>query len=120
MRGGRKSWLGPERSSAMGASSRAAKTRYGKIEPLLSGLSTGLVSGSAAAAALPDITASLANLDPQDAIGLATFVGLVMFATATAVLYLREHRKWAERERMLSAQLAELRDVKDRAELLTG
>ncbi|HEX5868156.1 MAG TPA: two-component sensor histidine kinase, partial [Beijerinckiaceae bacterium] len=87
---------------------------------MLSGLSTGLVAEKAAAAVMPDFAASLANLDPQNAIGLATFLGLVVFATATAVLYVREHRKWAERERVLSAELAELRDAKDRAELLTG
>ena len=104
----------------MGASSHAAAARYGKIGPLLSGLSTGLVAEKAAAAVMPDFAASLANLDPQNAIGLATFLGLVVFATATAVLYVREHRKWAERERVLSAELAELRDAKDRAELLTG
>ncbi len=104
----------------MGASSRAANARYGKLGPLLSGLSSGLVAENAAAAVLPDITASLANLDPHNAIGLATFLGLVVFATATAVLYVREHRKWAEHERVLSAELANLRDAKDRAELLTG
>jgi signal transduction histidine kinase len=104
----------------MGASSRAATARYGKIGPLLSGLSTGLVVENAAAAVVPDITASLATLDPHNAIGLATFLGLVVFATATAVLYVREHRKWTERERVLSAEVAELRDAKDRAELLTG
>ena len=81
----------------MGASSHAAAARYGKIGPLLSGLSTGLVAEKAAAAVMPDFAASLANLDPQNAIGLATFLGLVVFATATAVLYVREHRKWAER-----------------------
>ena len=89
--------------------------RYGKIGPLLSGLTSGLVAETAVAAVLPDITASLANLDPHNAIGLATFLGLVVFATATAVLYVREHRKWGERERLLSAELADLRDAKDRA-----
>ena len=62
----------------MGASSHAAAARYGKIGPLLSGLSTGLVAEKAAAAVMPDFAASLANLDPQNAIGLATFLGLFL------------------------------------------
>jgi signal transduction histidine kinase len=100
--------------------SRAPDPRYGKIGPLLSGLSSGLVPESAAATAMPDMASSLAHLDPHNAIGLAAFMGLVIFATATAHLYLRERRKWGEREGILSQEIAELRGAKDRAELLTG
>ena len=79
---------------------------------MLSGLSSGLVADSAAAS-------SLAQLDPQNAIGLATFSGLVMVVTATAFMYVRERRKWGERERALASEVADLRGAVDRAELLT-
>lgn len=68
---------------------------------------------------MPTLASSLAHLDPHNAFGLATFIGLVIFATATAFLYVRERRKWAERERVLSREVAESRGAMDRAELLT-
>src|SRR5919107_4611353 len=68
---------------------------------------------------MPDMALLLAQLDPHNAIGLATFIGLVLVVTATAVLYVRERRRWAERERTLSAEVADLRGAVDRAELLT-
>jgi signal transduction histidine kinase/PAS domain-containing protein len=84
---------------------------------LLSGLSSSLVAENAAAA--PEWASSLAHLDPHNAIGVATFTGLVMVVTATAFLYLRERRKWSERERALANEMADLRGAVDRAELLT-
>src|SRR4051812_6645845 len=58
-----------------------------------------------------------ARLDPQTAIGFALLMGLIIFATTTAILHLRERNRWAGRERALSAELGALRGAHDRAEM---
>jgi signal transduction histidine kinase len=50
----------------------------------------------------------------------ALLTGLVIFSTTTALLHLRERRKWSEREHRLATQVASLRGAHDRAELLVG
>ena len=67
---------------------------------------------------MPGLASSITQLDPQNAIGLATFIGLVMVVTATTLLYVRERRRWADREQALTAEIADLRGAVDRAELL--
>jgi signal transduction histidine kinase len=74
---------------------------------------------SALERAQADVAGVLAQLNPYNAVGLAAFTGLVIFATATALLYLRERRRWVQRERVLSQKLTELRAAQDRADLLT-
>jgi signal transduction histidine kinase len=61
-----------------------------------------------------------ARFDPHTAIGFALWMGLIIFATTTAILYLRERSRWAGRERALNAKIVALGDAHDRAEMLTG
>jgi signal transduction histidine kinase len=58
------------------------------------------------------------RLDPSSAAGLAVLVGLVIFATTTAILHLTQRRRWSEREAVLAAKTDELRGRCDRADLL--
>ncbi len=71
-----------------------------------------------ASASEPVIVSSFAQVDPQNAAGLAVFMGLVVFSTLTALLHLRERRRWEERERLLAAELTDLRARNDRADLM--
>jgi signal transduction histidine kinase len=50
-------------------------------------------------------------------IGLSLVVGLVLFSTITALLHLREHRRWTKAETALSLELNNLRAKLDRAEV---
>ena len=50
-------------------------------------------------------------------IGLSLVVGLVLFSTITALLYLREHRRWTKSEAAFSLELNNLRAKLDRAEV---
>jgi signal transduction histidine kinase len=61
-----------------------------------------------------------ARFDPQTAIGFALLMGLIIFATTTAILHLRERSRWAGRERALTAEIGALRGAHDRAEMLLG
>ncbi|GJD47638.1 Sensor protein DivL [Methylobacterium crusticola] len=61
-----------------------------------------------------------AGLHAHNAIGFAVLIGLTIFATILSLLYLRERSRWAQRERVLVTELAELRGAHDRAELLLG
>ncbi len=67
-----------------------------------------------------DIAALFGRAEPQGAVGMAVFLGLVFFSTTTALIHLRERRRWTERERALAGELSHLRGEKDRAELLMG
>ncbi len=55
--------------------------------------------------------------ESQDVIGLSLVVGLVLFSTITALLYLREHRRWTKTEAAFSSELNHLRAKLDRAEV---
>jgi signal transduction histidine kinase len=50
-------------------------------------------------------------------IGLSLVVGLVLFSTITALLYLREHRRWTKSEAAFLLELNHLRAKLDRAEV---
>ncbi len=50
-------------------------------------------------------------------IGLSLIVGLVLFSTITALLHLREHRRWTKAEAAFSLELNNLRAKLDRAEV---
>lgn len=72
-----------------------------------------------AQSSLLDLVAQLpARLDPHGAVGLAVFMGLVIFSTTTALLHISQRKRWAERESLLSAENADLRARNDRADLL--
>ncbi len=70
-----------------------------------------------AAFAAVDQTSLLGDLrDSHDVFGLSIFIGLVLFATITALLHLAGRRRWMQRESALSADLNDLRAKLDRAE----
>jgi signal transduction histidine kinase len=58
------------------------------------------------------------RVDPTGAFGLAIFLGLVIFATTTALIHMRQRRRWMEREAALAAENADLRARGDRADVL--
>ncbi|WP_299566666.1 PAS-domain containing protein [Enterovirga sp.] len=59
-------------------------------------------------------------LDGRTAFGSAVIVGLIIFSTTLAIMYVSERRRWQEREREDEAELARLRGADDRAEFLLG
>jgi hypothetical protein len=63
---------------------------------------------------------STLRVDPHNSMGFALLTGLVMFSTTTALLYLRERSRWARREHALTTEIADLRGVRDRADMLMG
>lgn len=60
------------------------------------------------------------RLEPDGAVGLAVAMGLVIFATTTALIHLNQRRRWAERDAALLAENAALRARNDRADLFLG
>ncbi len=73
----------------------------------------------AAEASLFELIGQLpARLDPHGAVGLAVFMGLVIFATTTALIHIGQRRRWAERDSQLCAENADLRARNDRADIL--
>ncbi|MEJ0051386.1 MAG: PAS-domain containing protein [Methylovirgula sp.] len=53
----------------------------------------------------------------QDLVGLSLLVGLVMFSVVTALLHLRETRKWTQQDATYTAELNNLRARFDRAQV---
>src|SRR4051794_7771368 len=93
-----------------------------RIRAALASAASLVVSPCAAAepgASAAELLAS-AHLDPHNAMGVSVLMGLVIFATTTALLHLRERGRWTRRERALSAEIEELRGAQDRAEMLVG
>ncbi|HEY8566749.1 MAG TPA: PAS-domain containing protein [Beijerinckiaceae bacterium] len=114
MRGWRQ---GRYRGSIASAPSPARRSRR------LAALGGALLAGTAPGAVLAAEVAPLSTAfwtDPQGVAGFAIFLGLVIFSTTTAILHLRQRGRWMARERMLNAELEQLRDAKDRAALLLG
>jgi signal transduction histidine kinase len=83
-----------------------------------------LFSGQARAGSLGEATRFLASaadrIEPQAAAGFGLIMGLLIFSVTTALLHLRERRRWAERERALAGEVASLGGAQDRAALLLG
>ncbi len=52
--------------------------------------------------------------------GIAIFLGVVVFATVTAILYIRERNRWAHSKAESAAEIARLSAKADQAELLLG
>ncbi|HLW90330.1 MAG TPA: PAS-domain containing protein, partial [Roseiarcus sp.] len=65
-------------------------------------------------APVPPLTESARD---QDLTGLTVWLGLVLFATFTAVLHLVGRRQWAQREKALTAELSQTQARLDRATL---
>jgi signal transduction histidine kinase len=87
----------------------------------------GTVLGSGALAAFADeasaswldtITQLPSRVDPHGAVGLAVFLGLVIFSTTTALIHIGQRRRWSEREARLIAENHELRIRNDRSDIL--
>ena len=73
----------------------------------------------ASAASWTDVIAQIpARVDPHGAVGLAVFMGLVIFATTTAIIHIGQRRRWSERETQILAENAGLRARCDRADIL--
>ena len=81
-----------------------------------------LATSPAQAASLEAAWSALASarLEPHSAMGFALFMGLVIFATTTALLHLRERGRWTRRERTLAAEIETLRAAHDRAEIMVA
>lgn len=94
-----------------------------KVLFLVGFVQSALVGSAAAVSAAPtesDLLAFLLSLELNNAAYFAIFVGLVAVSTTTALLLMRERRRWMVRERSLMSELANLRGAQDRAELLMG
>ncbi|MHB2167266.1 sensor histidine kinase [Alsobacter sp. R-9] len=78
-----------------------------------------LVASAAGAASFLDVLTQLpARVDPHGAVGLAVFMGLVIFSTTTALIHISQRRRWSERDARLTAENADLRARNDRADVL--
>ncbi|WP_406855893.1 PAS-domain containing protein [Alsobacter sp. KACC 23698] len=85
----------------------------------LAGGTLALAGGAAPAATFLDTLLNLPQrVDPHGAVGLAVFMGLVVFATTTALIHLTQWRRWHEREAAIAAENGELRARNDRADIL--
>lgn len=71
-------------------------------------------------AARADTADLIPVLDSRSAIGSAVIVGLIIFSTTLAIMYVKERQRWQDRERAREADLARLRGADDRAEFLLG
>jgi signal transduction histidine kinase len=81
-------------------------------------------SSSALAASLADSASGLVGLvqtfDLHQATSLSVLMGLLAVSTMTALVHVRERRRWSARERALLNEMASLRGASDRVELLMG
>jgi signal transduction histidine kinase len=80
---------------------------------------------AAAAAAEPGVESRLSLFgltlpDLYGPAGIAVFLGVVVFATVTAILYIRERGRWLKSKSEASTEIERLRADADRAELLLG
>ncbi len=90
---------------------------------LLTGTAAGCLAAaslaSTAARAAPDLRAlSLDGMaDHGEVAGVSLFVGLTIFSAVTALLHLAGRRRWLATERLLGADVADLRARLDRAQM---
>ncbi len=103
----------------------ASRSRPGRVRrAAISVVLVGMPVAGPALATSPDALLWTAltsfRFDPQTAVGFALFVGLVIFTTTMATLYLHERGRWEKRELALAAEIGDLRDVRDRLDLLIG
>lgn len=85
----------------------------------IAGLAVTTLPAPALSASLLDSVFNLPErLDPHGAVGLAVFLGIVIFATTTALIHLGQRKRWTEREAALVAENEDLRARNDRADLL--
>ncbi|MDJ1158904.1 PAS-domain containing protein [Chelatococcus sp. SYSU_G07232] len=106
-----------ERSGrAAAALRRALRCSAAPAALLLSGAA--LAQTPPATQPAPLLVSSLSLIDPYNATGLAVFIGLVIFSTTTALLHLRERKRWTQREAALARELADLRARSDCADVI--
>jgi signal transduction histidine kinase len=79
--------------------------------------STALTSPASAMTVFERVATLPMRLEPNGAVGLAVVMGLVIFATTTALIHLNQRRRWADRDAALVAENGELRARNDRADL---
>ncbi len=101
---------------------QGARTRWASAPLAASVLlsSTALVSPATAMTIFERIATLPVRLEPNGAVGLAVVMGLVIFATTTALIHLNQRRRWSERDAALLAENSELRARNDRADLFLG
>jgi signal transduction histidine kinase len=103
---------------------RGRSVRAALVFAGLTGVSAPALATGFASQPLSDRVASLVDLIPafdvHNAAYFSAFMGLVAFSSMTALVFLRERRRWSARERSLMAEVASLRNASDRAELLMG
>jgi signal transduction histidine kinase len=113
---------GPRWSSPPSPRLRIRSTSFRRLRRVLLAGSAWLATSLAPSAAQSPGPEALfvvpSRLDPTGAAALAVLVGLVIFATTTAILHLSQRRRWSERDALLAAQNEELRARCDRADLL--
>lgn len=114
---------GSPRANPPGIPAASAGPRpFAFVRRLLAGTSLpAVLFASPALADWADVTGLLpARVDPHGAVGLAVFMGLVFFATATAIIHIGQRRRWSEREAALLGEITDLRARTDRAGVLLG
>lgn len=107
----------PEHGAPPGLGSARAKMRL--VLSTAGGLALSPCAAAEPIGAAAELLSS-ARLDPHNAVGFSLLTGLVIFATTTALLHLRERSRWGRRERTLVAEIDSLRGAHDRAEMLVG
>jgi len=125
----------PARSFGSGRSDALVAHRHGAALVEFPRLETALLAALLSGAARPALAAGSVSLplasrgdlfgflpvfDPHNAVYFSAFMGLVAFSTTTALVFMRERRRWSARERSLMAEVSNLRSASDRAELLLG
>src|SRR5690606_13521928 len=78
------------------------------------------LAGLPAPAAAQGLAPLIGRAAPQDFAGLALVLGLIAFATTTALVHLRERRRWARQEALLAGENEALRARADRVALLVA
>jgi signal transduction histidine kinase len=122
---GRHGMAGREEHRRTGGSTerRAGSWRLSLATILLTGASPAAL-GAGLELPLPvdasAVVGFLREFDLHHAAYFSVFMGLLAVSTMTALVHLRERRRWSRRENALLAEVASLRGVNDRVELLMG
>lgn len=108
----------------MQGATRAGERRERRASRAIPALSCTALGMSLASLPSPvaaeDLGSLLGRATPQDFAGLALVLGLIAFATTTALVHLRERRRWARQEALLARENEELRARADRVALLVA
>ena len=105
-----------QRSSLRTSASSGCRSQARATRPVVVVLGVGTLAQPAAAADPRPLGFDVLASHSEFA-GVSLLVGLIFFATVTALLHLAGRRRWTERERQLSADLMEARAKLDRAQV---